>query len=213
MTIAQRLATKMHDKKWSEGELGRRSGVPQPTINRITSGESQSPRRNNIEKLARSLGVTPEWLLFGGPYDGGAEAGPGTRRKVPVVSWETAGALPESVIATGLVESPEWMLCPVSHGARSYVVRIRGESMFNPQGRQSFREGDVVFIDPGRKAVHGSLIVARVVGQPAAFFRKLLIESGERYLQALNPAWPNQIVLADASVTICGVAIFRGEVL
>lgn len=72
MTIAGRLAQKMQEREWTEGELGRRSGVPQPTIHRIISGESQSPRRPNVEKIAKALGVTPEWLLFG------ATAAPGT---------------------------------------------------------------------------------------------------------------------------------------
>ncbi len=50
----------MTARGWSEGELARRSGVPQPTIHRIITGESVSPRRDKIERIARAFGRTPE---------------------------------------------------------------------------------------------------------------------------------------------------------
>jgi len=53
----------------SESELSRRSKVPQPTINRILSGESSSPRRPTIDPLAKALGIPPDWLMFGGADD------------------------------------------------------------------------------------------------------------------------------------------------
>lgn len=67
MDIAERLRSKMIEHGLNESELGRRSDVPQPTINRILSGESASPRRPTVEKIARTLKVSPNWLMFGGP--------------------------------------------------------------------------------------------------------------------------------------------------
>lgn len=46
----------MDAKSWSEGQLERRSGVKQPTIHRIITGESKEPRRTNLEKIARAFG-------------------------------------------------------------------------------------------------------------------------------------------------------------
>jgi len=40
----------------AQTELARRSGVPQPTINRILSGETGDPRGSTINKLRRVLG-------------------------------------------------------------------------------------------------------------------------------------------------------------
>ena len=50
----------MRDRGWSEGELCRRSGVPQPTIHRIITGESKSPRREKVERIARAFGRSVE---------------------------------------------------------------------------------------------------------------------------------------------------------
>lgn len=40
----------------SENELGRLSGVPQPTIHRILSGESKEPRPSTLKPLANFFG-------------------------------------------------------------------------------------------------------------------------------------------------------------
>lgn len=213
MTIAQRLAQKMKDKGWSEGELSRRSSVPQPTINRIISGESQSPRRPNVEKLAKALTVSPEWLLFGGPLDSNVEPGPAIKGRVPLISWVQAGDWSSQADVHSHTNPEEWLPCPVRHGPRSYALRIRGESMNNPNGRQSFREGDLIYVDPDRQPINGSLVVVKIEGSNETTFKKLIIEGDERYLKALNPAWPSPIIPMDETVTICGVAIFKGEPL
>lgn len=41
----------------SEGELSRLSGVPQPTIHRIITGESKEPRPSNLYKIAQACNV------------------------------------------------------------------------------------------------------------------------------------------------------------
>ena len=85
--------------------------------------------------------------------------------------------------------------------------------MLNPGGGASFKDGDLVFIDPDRPAINGSLVVARLEGCDECTFKKLIIEDGAHYLRALNPHWPTPIIPIDSRVTICGVAIFKGEPL
>lgn len=66
MSIGDRVAAKMAEQGWSEGELSRRSKVPQPTVHRIITGESKSPRQSNIDSIAKALGVAVEFLWYGG---------------------------------------------------------------------------------------------------------------------------------------------------
>lgn len=63
--IGKRIAERMAEQGFSESELGRRAGVPQPTVHRIITGESLSPRQLNIEKIAKALGVSANWLWTG----------------------------------------------------------------------------------------------------------------------------------------------------
>lgn len=65
MNIADRLKGALREKDWSPAELARRSGVPQPTVHRILTGASRSPRRETVDSLARALGISSESLWSG----------------------------------------------------------------------------------------------------------------------------------------------------
>jgi phage repressor protein C with HTH and peptisase S24 domain len=67
MTIATRLDKAMQRADIrSQNELARRSGVPQPTINRILKGGGkQGPATETLKKLAMACGVQFQWLSEG----------------------------------------------------------------------------------------------------------------------------------------------------
>jgi len=48
---------------WSQSELARRSGVPQPTISRIESGKTSAVDFTVLEKLSNALGCDPGYLI------------------------------------------------------------------------------------------------------------------------------------------------------
>jgi transcriptional regulator with XRE-family HTH domain len=105
-TIGWRLDKAMQDARIkSQAELARRSGVPQPTINRILNGESKrGPETATLVALANATGVEFAWLLEGrGPQNpGGSAAASGVLRQdegsqlriverpAPTLQWITA---------------------------------------------------------------------------------------------------------------------------
>jgi transcriptional regulator with XRE-family HTH domain len=64
MTISDRLDQAMTrgGKKMSQSELARRSGVSQPSINRILKGITPTPDLQTLQKLSSALSVDFEWL-------------------------------------------------------------------------------------------------------------------------------------------------------
>jgi transcriptional regulator with XRE-family HTH domain len=48
---------------WSQAELARRSGVPQPTISRLESGKTRTIDLDNLEQLANALGINAAVLI------------------------------------------------------------------------------------------------------------------------------------------------------
>ena len=46
-------------------ETARRAEIRPNTLTNWKSGKTERPRRNDIEKVARVLGVSPDWLLTG----------------------------------------------------------------------------------------------------------------------------------------------------
>lgn len=133
--------------------------------------------------------------------------------RCPLISWVQAGDWSEIVDLFAPGDAEEWLPCPVKHSDRTFVLRVRGESMHNPHGRPSFQDGDLIFVDPERHAEHGSLVVVRMSGANEATFKRLVIEGERKYLRALNPAWPEPMIEINGHATICGVVIFKGEKL
>jgi SOS-response transcriptional repressor LexA len=126
--------------------------------------------------------------------DSNVELGPTIKEFVPLISWE-------------------WLPCPVKHSPKTFMLRVRGESMYNPNGRPSFAHGDFIFVDPDRRAEHGSMVVAYHGHAKEAMFKQLVIKGEQKYLQAINPGWTEPMISVTDTVTICGVVIFKGEKL
>ena len=60
MTVGERIDALLRERRWSQSELARRTGIAQTTINSlIRRGSRASPHLVNI---ARELGVTPAYL-------------------------------------------------------------------------------------------------------------------------------------------------------
>ena len=225
--IGKRIAKRMLEQGLSEGELGRRSGVSQPTIHRIISGESLNPRFSNVEKIARALRVNSTWLLTGaGDPDlttldlaellaeatSNVEPGPDIKGSVPLISWVQAGTWCEISDVRNLDDVDVWLPCAVSHSRETYALRVRGLSMFNPHERRSFRDGDIIFVDPMRDAENGSLVVAKLGDTDEATFKQLVIEGRHRFLRPLNPQWPDPVIQMPEDAFICGVVISKLEI-
>ena len=56
-------------------------------------------------------------------------------------------------------------------------------------------------------------VVVRLEDSQETTFKQLGIEEGHQYLKALNPDWPNRIIEVNSNATICGVVVFKGEVV
>lgn len=132
---------------------------------------------------------------------------PAAKGEIPLISWVQAGAWQEisDLYETG--EAERWVLCDQPHGSMAFALRVRGESMRDPTGQRSFDDGDIIHVDPERPYGNGSLVVVRVNGDNEATFKQLVLEGGRKYLKALNPHWPNQIIEMPEDSVIAGVVI------
>lgn len=217
--IGDRITQRMAELNLSEGELGRRSGVPQPTIHRIATNAVASPRQENVEKIAKALKVSSDWLWKGGSpketptvAETNVEPGPAIKGYVPLISWVQAGAWCEVSDVRTMDDAEIWLPCAASHSSQSYALRVRGLSMFNQYERRSFRDGDIIFVDPAKDAENGSLVIAKLMDSQEATFKQLVMEGNRRFLKPLNPAWPDPIIELDDNAMICGVVFSKLEI-
>lgn len=202
MHIGKRLAAKLEELGWSENELKRRTGVSQPTIHRIITGESQEPRQSNVEKLAKALGVSAHWLRHGGAaelstkeavaaYEPNVEPGPeitSPYRAVKIVGTAQMGAegyWHALVDGDGAVDVP-------SRDPGAYALRLKGDSM-----APAIRSGWIAVCEPNGRLVPGEYVMIRL--RDGESMLKLLSYANDVEVGVLsvNPAYDMRTIAFD----------------
>lgn len=211
MELKDRFRKARQDRGLSQAKLAEIVGISQSAIQYIENGRNQGSTK--ITELASALDVTPDWLLTGrGEYKKpsfsknieSVESNAGS--PVPVISWVTAGNF-ESVELIPEDDLLKWVPCPVPHGKNTFALRVVGSSMENPNGKPSFEDGDIIYVDPEREPENKSLIVVTLEGGSSATFKQLIIELDGKYIQPLNPNWHEKIIKINGNATINGTVI------
>lgn len=198
MHIGDRVFSEMNARGWSEGELARQAGVTQPTIHRIITGESKSPKRENIERIAKVLRVPSKWLWDGGPRPASESAGqsnvahvdqPPRMYSYPVVSWVTAGGWSEAVEPFAPGAYDDYEASDYKAKGPAFWLEVKGDSMTAPTA-PSIPEGSQILVDTRADVRPGKLVIAKLASSNEATFKKLVEDGGIRFLRPLNPAYP-----------------------
>lgn len=183
----------------SQGALAKASGVAQPTIWRLTSGNARGSTK--IVEIANALGVNSEWLSTGfGPMkkDGTTpiNASPSSNTfKIDILDLEVSAG--PGVINREFVEilrSVEYSQDDARHmfdGRKAENIRIinvRGDSMSG-----TIEPGDLLFVDVSIKNFDGDGIYAFLYDDTAHVKRlqkmkdKLLVISDNKSYSAWDP--------------------------
>ena len=121
----------------NQSELARRVGVTPQAVQKWESG-ANGPRGKRLEKLASELRSTVGYLVSGeGDGTPNVEPGPEQKGYVPLISWVQAGSWCEVEDIYAVGDAEDWLPCPTSHGPRTYVLRVRGESMKKVDPKQT----------------------------------------------------------------------------
>ena len=201
--IAKNLEWLMSQRKTNPYELQRNTGVPQPTIHRILTGESKDPRTNTLQPLADHFGVSvadlrerdlaaPDDVLSGlkpGSFMRVESAGPGDPRftLIPKVRLRlTAGISgfevePESFDGSTAAVPTDWIERNAYDRSKLVAIMVRGESM-----ETTFYEGDLVVVNTAdQKLVDGAVYAVNYEGEPVV--KRLTRDAGQWWLTSDNP--------------------------
>lgn len=216
MELKDRLRQARNAKGYSQAKLGELVGVTQTAIQYIENGRNQGSTK--IFEIARALDVSAEWLLYGkeGVVITTTEVFPAPNTTpipepdrnvfVPVISWVAAGSF-NNVETVPVDELIKWVPCPVPHSKNTFALKVVGSSMENPNGKPSFEDGDVIYVDPEKEPENKSLVIVTLDGSSSATFKQLIIELDGKYIQPLNPNWHEKIIKINGNATINGVVI------
>lgn len=215
MSFHSRLQEKLDEKGLKPADLARAAGVSNVAAGKWVHGESE-PKAAKLKLIANYLGVTDDWLLSG--------RGSSTRmdnnvdvaqklyfegRPIPVISWVAAGSFTSIETVVKDAEIDEHLPPNKDCGKNGYGLIVVGNSM-----KPDFKPGDRIYVNPDIQAFDlqtDDLVIVACNGDTEATFKKLIIEGGERYLQPLNPNWPEQIIKLSEDCRLVGkvVGLYR----
>jgi len=178
-------------------EFSKRTKFNQPTVYRIVSGDTEDPRLSSLQIIADFFNISLDQLIGKAPITPAemigtnVEPGPTTKGLVPLISWIQAGSwgeMEEHYVDAGI---DEFYPCPISHGANTYCLRVRGDSMTSSHGR-SYPDGALIYIDPdqGGGVSTGDRVIAKINGDNMATFKIYINEGRKPFLKPLNPQYP-----------------------
>jgi SOS-response transcriptional repressor LexA len=170
-------------------------------------------------KLEQAMGKPDGWLdephedllakvMVKGGRKPNVETAPDIKGLYPLISWVQAGEWSEIAGAFDSGDAEDWLPCPVRCGKGTFVLRVKGQSM-----EPRFHDGEYIFVEPDVAADNGKFVVVRLEDTQEATFKQLIIEGGQMYLKALNPDWPTRIMGVTKNAFICGVVVFKGEII
>lgn len=194
--------------------------IKQSTLFRIQSGATKDPRRSTLEPFAEWAGVSVSDLFEKDFRQLGSSTGfdnnvdlsqkiPLEGRPIPVISWVAAGSLSSIETVLKDTEIDEWLPPNKDCGKSGYGLKVTGMSM-SPY----FLPDDRIYVNPEVQTFDlqtGDLVIIACYGETEATFKKLIIEGDNKYLQPLNPNWPEQIIKLSEDCRLVGkvVGLYR----
>lgn len=203
-TLADRLKMAMDISGMSQGALAKASGVAQPTIWRLSSGNARGSTK--IVEIANALGVRVEWLSTGSGemHDANTKAGVRTLQTKPQSEGNYRLDVLDIAVSAGpgvvnsefvqILRSVEYLPEDAMHmfdGRKAEQIRIinvRGDSMSG-----TIEPGDLLFVDISVQSFDGDGIYAFLYDDTAHVKRlqkmkdKLLVISDNKIYSAWDP--------------------------
>jgi SOS-response transcriptional repressor LexA len=190
-------------RKTNPHELQRVTGVPQPTIHRILSGESTDPRTSTLQPLADYFRVTVAELrdrdlessvtlplIYALETD--VETAPEIvkpPRRIPVVGRVQAGADGLLHIDDYNSDHPDGFLLWYANCPESYALRIRGESM-SPR----YLPGEFVGVDPCAEVLPSDEVIVLLKDGRRMIKRLLWARDDQACFESVNKDHPNIVI-------------------
>lgn len=181
-----------------------------PPANRVAVSnwerDRNLPDSDKLPILARRLKLSLDLIFDTGNTYGGPEVG-----QAPLISWVQAGNFAAVIDNMQPGDAEEWIPTTVPVRRHTYALRVRGDSMTNPNGEPTFPNGCVIVVEPEAidtldklaSSPITSFIIVKREGDDEATFKQLVRDSGKYWLKPLNPQYP-MIELKEGDV-LCGV--------
>lgn len=160
-------------------DLARRTGVGQPVIYRIISGETEDPKISTLSTLADYFHISIDQLIGNAPLD----IKDNERKQlpsIPLLTWENVVYM-LAANKEQLNNSPT-ITTTIQTNKSIYALRIKDDSM-----APIFCQDTLISVDYAKKPKNFDYVIAKTKKNKEAVFRQLIIDEDLKYLRPLNP--------------------------
>lgn len=202
----ERIRARRLQLNMTQQTLAKVLGVSRVSVTKWETGVTK-PDGENLYMLAKALGVSPEWLLFGGSDPTSTEL-VSTRKavtvkQIPVISAVQAGEWTSSYASATLDDVMRWVNTTARVSESAFGLDVKGDSMTNPNGAPTIPEGSTVVVETEYGCIddlYGKVVVAMLDGSSEATIKKLVWDAPYTYLVPLNPNFKPIIVNGNCHV-------------
>lgn len=170
------LKTLLKHRKLTVSELSRHTGIVQPVIYRMTTGETDNPKLSSLLPIANYFNVSISQLIGEEPLDTTSQAAPQKITTLPLLPWVDAYdyknatlKVQKNITASGLSNDAFALIMP--------------DTSMEPM----FQRGSLLIFDPVIEPQDRSFVLVQLKEAQAPVFRQLIIDVNQRYLKPLNP--------------------------
>lgn len=222
------LRNRMREMDLNYEELARRIGVSGVYVSKIMQGAI--PSDEVILKLCRALSLDLAETVLAAHYEkaptevkpifAAASRRPGLTSGMDLDNIDPSGlGRGMEIPLVGMVQAGEFT--PTEDGeypagtADSYIYTDRkgtnlfGVKVINDSMEPEFREGDVLVVNPNLEAKNGDYVIAKLLDDNEATFKKLIIHEKVIILRPLNPRYDDIVITEPDKVSIIGKVVER----
>ncbi|MCD6045732.1 MAG: peptidase S24-like domain protein [Gammaproteobacteria bacterium] len=196
------LKALMHDVGITVTELARQTGVGQPVIHRMASGETDNPKVGSLSPIAKFFGINISMLVGDEPLSPTRFAGsynPYYRSwsQLPLLNWEQCVAWPEKHLPAEICST---ISTESNVTDKAFAVRMEDHTM-EPQ----YPKDTLMVFEPSIAASDKDIIAIHVEGQNKIQVKQLMLDGKDVYLKPLNSDF--EINRVDKPYRILGVLV------
>lgn len=171
------LNTLLRRRNMTVSELSRHTGIVQPVIYRMTTGETDNPKLSSLLPIANYFDVNISQLIGEEPLSDdekkNQQANPSA---IPLLTWHQAHRYEEET----LKQPKNIMTIGLSEFAFALVMT---DTSMEPM----FQRGSLLIFDPLVAPQDRSFVLVSLQSTQTTVFRQLIVDINERYLKPLNP--------------------------
>lgn len=183
--LATTLKLLLQQGNLTESELARQTGVCQPVIHRIASGETDNPKIDSLRPIAKFFSISVDQLIGDAPIPQTAPVFHVEQEfyHLPLITLEEV--ITWQANAQELTTKNIFVQTDLKTSPNAYAIKLKDSTMY-----PMFPDGTLLIIEPNHPEKHRDFVVARLQSEEKAIFKQLLIDGPKRYLRSVNRDYP-----------------------